>query len=277
MGPPSKLALQVGDQTRQVTASFDGEWAYFNYQVRARDYDGDGVSVPADALTGSIDYDGTIVDASTLSHDAVAGGANRGVHDAPTPEVASLAFVSEPDEDVYEPGEEIQVEVTFNTAIVEDEEDRLKLALQVGDREKTLSSSIDGAVSTFSYTVTNRDYDPDGVVVEADALSGTISSGVRSFDAGDLTHDGLDGGSDHRVQELQVLSMEIYSDPGDDGAYVTGDSITIKAVLKHSDPGRLRCTAWRSQRQLPDPDRRQRANQRPWTAAAMARCSTTSP
>ncbi len=230
-GETVKLALQVGDVTRSLTAIFEGDWAYFNYEVQDEDYDADGVLVEPNSLTGLIEYVNGTVDAAEVSHAGVPGGANRRVHDAPYPEVESLALVSEPEEDVYEPGEEIQVEVTFNTAIVEDDEDRLKLGLKVGDHERTMRASFDGATVTFSYTVTNRDYDPDGVVVEVDSLSGTISSGERSFDAGDLTHDGLDGGSDHHVQELQVLSMEIYSDPGDDGAYVTGDSITIKAVL----------------------------------------------
>ena len=79
-----QLALTVGTQTR--TAAFVEVWghlyAFFSYQVQAEDRDGDGVSIPANALNrygGTITHAGDATIDADLTHDAVAADPGRKV------------------------------------------------------------------------------------------------------------------------------------------------------------------------------------------------------
>lgn len=67
---PVALKLEIGRNTRSMTPRYDGSDLYFEYTVTWEDYDPDGFSIPANALSGSFNYDGDTFDFSDLTHDA---------------------------------------------------------------------------------------------------------------------------------------------------------------------------------------------------------------
>ncbi len=236
---PVKLAVTIGDEVKSLTGGFDGEYAYFRYTVTADDFAPDGVTVEANSLSGTLIVNGNRIDMTTVDHAVLEGGASHLVNRPDALGVLSTAFTSTHDEDIYLEGDEIKVTVTFSSPAQADDGD-VTLLLQVGANQRTMTGSFNGTqVAVFSYTVLNADYDSDGVSVIADSMSGDIAyaGGNYTYDASDLTVGAVAGGDDHRVNVPILRSIRWNyaswhdSDPGTDGAYQTGDVISVHADI----------------------------------------------
>ena len=236
---PVKLAVQIGDEVKSLTGGWDGEYAYFRYTVTADDFDDDGVMVDANSLSGTLIVNGNRIDMTTVEHAALEGGASHLVNRPDPHEIDSIAITSSHDEDNYLEDDDIEVTVTFESAVQADDDD-VTLLLQVGTNQRTMTGSFDGTqTAVFSYTVQNDDYDSDGVSVVTNSMSGDIAygGGNYTYDASDLAVETVEGGEDHRVNVPILRSVRWNyadwheSDPGTDGAYHTGDVISVFADI----------------------------------------------
>ena len=210
--PVLQLELGCGGQTVSRSARLAPEddasdTLTFRYTTVAGDCDDDGVSIPANALTG-----GAIVDYSTAANEAIrahgALPANRshkvdGVAPRPT---SAPWFTSRPRADSYGVGETITVQVEFGERIFVSGQPTLRL--NIGNATKdalfTRVTSQDN-VMEFQYVVHSGDSDDDGVSIAPDALSGgRIQDAVGNAWsdrrllalASDSRHR-VDGGDDH--------------------------------------------------------------------------------
>ena len=107
---------------------------------------------------------------------------------------SGVSITSSPDDDIaYQAGEVIRVEVTFNSAISVNAISlaRPTLKLDIGSQERTAdyegptqTESGGTTVLPFAYTVTNQDYDLDGISIAGDALEdpGDVLSPLASGD-----------------------------------------------------------------------------------------------
>ncbi len=157
----------------------------FEYIVRRGDVDGDGVSIPSDAITlgaadGIVDQDG---DAATLTHDALAADEDHQVDGVP-PQVTAIAAVSPAGN--HAAGDYIDFDVTFDDDIITT--GNVELVVTFGTTSATLGDPPtdpqsrraqlivqprqSGRVLRFRYIVQTADQDSDGISVEPDALSG---------------------------------------------------------------------------------------------------------
>ena len=157
----------------------------FEYTVRRGDVDGDGVSIPSDAITlggadGIVDQDG---DAATLTHDALADDEDHQV-DGVAPQVTAIAAVSPAG--AHAAGDYIDFDVTFDDDIIAT--GNVDLVVTLGATSATLGDPPtdpqsrraelivqprhSGRVLRFRYIVQAGDQDSDGISVEPDALSG---------------------------------------------------------------------------------------------------------
>ena len=232
---PIKLDVQIGDEVKSLTGGWDGAYAYFRYTVTADDFDDDGVSVDANSLSGTLIVNGNTIDMSTVEHEALVGGASHLVNRPDPLTLESIAITSSHDEDIYLPDDDIEVTVKFSTPVQADDGE-VTLLLQAGDDQRTMTGSFDGTqTAVFSYTVQTVDYDSDGVAVVANSMSGDIAygGGNYTYDASDIPVQAVEGGEDHRVNVPILRSVKWNyadwhdSDPGTDGAYHTGDVISV--------------------------------------------------
>ena len=131
------------------------------------------------------------------------------------PTISSVSVSSSPaDALFYLSGETIRFSVNFTSVV--DVEGSPKLAVDVGGTEReAVFESVRGSEVLFGYTVTDDDFDGDGVSVAADKLS--LGSGDAIADSGDraasLTHVAVAGGAAHRVN-MSVVT--IAADSGDE-------------------------------------------------------------
>lgn len=225
---PLTLTLQIGDDQREATAIFEGTYIYFQYTVQASDVDTDGVSVVANSMSGTLVYNGISYSGSDIVVAALDGGSSHKVNRAP-PTVSSITITSTPTDGIYETGDRISVTVDFGEDLTEDSNDRVTLQLQVGTRVRTLTGSLDGSEAYLGYRVAAEDYDIDGVSVIEDSLDGTLSSGVYTWDASTISNEAVDGGDDHVVNPVQIEVERIrFQSPPGDHIYDTGEEISIE-------------------------------------------------
>ena len=220
------LALTIGTQTRH--ASFVGmaltsEAALiFRYTVAASDYDGDGISIGADALTlngGTIrSLDGT---------NALLGLGRHAISDPPlrtvdgriesAPRVAGILVEGPPGGDTFELAETISVWVWFNREVAVT--GAPQLALTIGAQTRYASFAATAALMptplasspafaarpvNFLYSVEASDHDEDGISIDANALTlngGTIKVRGGSADAAlDIpAHHAISNSAGHKV------------------------------------------------------------------------------
>ena len=190
-----RLALSVGTETRYATFdSWGSQSLYFDYTVRERDRDEDGISIAANAL--SLDG-GTIraVDGTTdadLTHDAVAVSSGQKANGslASPPAVTSIGFFSPARGDTFELGETIELLIEFHRAVTVTGSPLLALNIGTQTRHAAYSTSWRaGRVLQFSYTVQEGDSDQDGIGIPANGLTtggGAIRAADGAVDA-DLT------------------------------------------------------------------------------------------
>ena len=185
-----RLALSIGDDTRQASAStFNGgsEWEGlgFNYTVTANDRDADGISVGASALTlnGATirDADGTDA-ALALGTNAIT---NASAHKVYTPaRITGVTISSSPGANgTYDVGETINVDLSWSQRVVHSGNGGWpRLALTIGANTRQVpwnQSAYSIAPYRYSYTVTSGDWDGDGISIGADALTLPAGSHLR--------------------------------------------------------------------------------------------------
>ena len=237
-----KLALDVGGETREAAIApgeRGGETLEFVYAVVEDDRDGDGVSVPADALwvgtgttlRGADERDARLVHGAwSIPEGRVAGGSGRAVE-----------IVSEPANGVNSlAGETIRVAVRFGEPVTVT--GAASIELEVGDATRTADyaeRSHDEQTLLFDYEVVREDDDADGVSVAAGAIAlGPDASieigGVAVALPALLGHAALEAQAAHKVGGPYVTEIALTSDPGEDGIYTAGEPIS--ASVTFSEP-----------------------------------------
>ena len=229
------VTITVGSNDRNaVYSSIDANNRIltFSYPVVAGDGDQDGISIDANSLSLN---GGTITDignnrAAVLGHDAVTAQAGHLVNKVPKIATGGVAITSTPlaAADTYGAGEVISFSVTFDSNVVVDTASgtpslRMRLRRAQGrpvrTRELEYTSGSGTATLVFQYVVGSRDWDWNGLNMNANQLrrnGGTIRHATTGKDA-DLTH-GIpgDGSNDpfpgHKVDgELQSAGLTALS------------------------------------------------------------------
>ena len=185
------LALAIGTQTRH--AAFVGmaltsrPALLFRYTVVPSDYDADGISIGADALSGGAIRapDGTNAMLDLGSH-AIADDPFRTVDGRreTAPEVSGLHISPPPTGDTFQLAETISVWVWFNRAVAVTGAPQLALTIGTETRYASFAETIAAmpvpvasspALAAepinFRYAVEPSDHDPDGISIDANALT----------------------------------------------------------------------------------------------------------
>ena len=153
----------------------------------------------------------------------------------------SLAVTSTPAAGgVYREGETIDVDARFTLGVnVDVAQGRPALMLDVGAaaREAVYAGRSADDTLRFTYTVGPHDAAPDGLGIGARALSlngGAITTSNNGLDA-QIGNQALPPQAGHRVDsatgaasEVALTGIAILSDPGADGLYSLGETITLR-------------------------------------------------
>ena len=199
-----KLALTIGTSTREATAyTIDGDTApivngqrtifRFSYTVTKADYDADGISIAAGALTlpsGATLRDAANADAILgLGSQAIANSAGHKV--SSPPKVTAVSISSTPQQaNTYTRGGMITARVTLDQSVTVTGSPELALAIGTYTRQATASASSTPAASLdFTYTVVAEDADTDGISIAADALTLPSAATIRGVDTEDAVLD----------------------------------------------------------------------------------------
>ncbi|MDE0192889.1 MAG: hypothetical protein OXQ90_16165, partial [Gammaproteobacteria bacterium] len=171
VGQPT-LALSVGGATRTAAfASGSGTpTLVFRYVVEAGDFDDDGVSIGADALTG-----GTITDPVGLPAGrrfaAIPADPSRKV-DAVLPAVTGVGLTSDPGDDgTYGRGDTIEAAVEFDDVVHVRARPTLELRIGANSRSAAFASGSGTTTLYFHYEVGADDRDDDGLSIGANTLA----------------------------------------------------------------------------------------------------------
>ncbi len=241
-----QLDLLFGTDTVQAdyVSGGGGTALTFRHVVASGDVDADGLSVDTLKLNS-----GTIVDARS---GGAAAGRALGAHVAITddgnhkvdgsvevaPAVTGVSFASAPAAGgVYELGERIEVEVTFDKLVdVTTTDGTPSLALEIGTatRQAGYASGTGTSALTFSYEVAAGDEDADGASVTVLALNGgaiAISGGTAAAELALGSHAIVNDGA-HVVDAGTYVTGLALSDPVVGDTYELRD--TIKVVLTFS-------------------------------------------
>ena len=229
------LALTVGTESRNmaVANTGGGQTLVFRYTVSQDDEDANGVSVAADALSGTIsDAAGNdaIVDLPQVTDQS--GHAVDGVR----PTDPSLRIVSNPrGGGIYRRGESILVQLGFDEAVRVSGGAEPTLTLQVGTGEAPVARSAlydpgrsGGRALVFRYEVLDRDRDQDGISVAENAVTPTNVIQDSAGNAWDGTHSALSEQRSHRVDgslpTVRVTGVDVTSV----GPYGVGEPIELE-------------------------------------------------
>ncbi len=119
-----------------------------------------------------------------------------------TPTVDAVAIVSDSGDDAtYGPGDVIRIRVTFSAAVDVSGTPRLKLKMDPGYGEKWAAYEGGGGATalTFTHTVVEPNFSPQGVAVLADSLELNGGAIAASSVAANLSHPGLPHDPAHKV------------------------------------------------------------------------------
>ena len=178
------LSMSLGDAAPRLIAMeyravrAQDDFLLFGYTVQAGDEDHNGVGIAADALevTGGMvsDIAGNPLVPPDLSAFAFDNDARQKV-DGGMPQVTGLSIISTPNaRDWYGIGDEIEVEVLFSEAVLDDTENlNLTLTLDTGTVIAQYQVQENKSRAVFTYTVQEGDVDATGVGFAADALNVT--------------------------------------------------------------------------------------------------------
>ena len=178
------LSMSLGDAAPRLIAMeyravrAEDDFLLFGYTVQAGDEDHNGVGIAADALeiTGDMitDIAGNPLVPPDLSAFAFDNDARQKV-DGGMPQVTGLSIISTPNaRHWYGIGDEIEVEVLFSEAVLDDTENlNLTLTLDTGTVIAQYQVHPNKSRAVFTYTVQAGDVDTTGVGIAADALNVT--------------------------------------------------------------------------------------------------------
>ncbi len=192
----SRLALTIGDDTRQATFAYarrsigmplgNLNRLHYTYTVRATDRDADGLSIAANALSGTIRRrDGNPARTDLGSHARGAQAAHKVTGAVVTPRVTSISINGPLNGVTFGLGEKIMVTLQFNAPVAASR--GAHLALTVGNATHRLNARGVGprvykSNYGFQYVVQASDRDADGIGIAADGLTlpqgGTLRSAV---------------------------------------------------------------------------------------------------
>ena len=241
--PVLQLELGCGGQTVARSARLAPEddasdTLTFRYTIVAGDCDDDGVTIPANALTG-----GAIVDYSAAanrairSHDELPANRSHRVDGVAPRPTGMPRIVSRPRTTSYGIGEPITVQVQFAERIFVSGQPSLRLNIGNATRDARFTRvTWQDDFMEFRYVVQSGDGDDDGVSIAPDALSGgTIQDAVgntwsdRRLPArpSDIRHR-VNGGSDHLPPV--VTTVRFSNQPRRD-AYMSNDNIDVQATF----------------------------------------------
>ena len=258
-GSPS-LALTIGTQTRQTNQLGDvaalGQLV-FSYTVAAGDFDDDGISVAAGALSLN---GGQINDARSATMPATLGLGthaitNDAAHKVAAPPVVTANSLSTPQNNIivtagmtssgadgtFELGKPILVTVTFNQAVNVSGTPQVTLGIDSGAKQAVYVSGSGTTSLIFRYTVVAADSDSDGISIASTALTlngGTITSALLSLDA-DLTLTAInndpirkvDGGA-FTAATTTTIPPEVTSNPVINQIYGLGERIAVSVWFR---------------------------------------------
>ncbi len=229
------LTLSVGANNR--AAAFAGgsgtDTLRFHYTVVTADRDDDGISIPANALsegritddTGNVverRFRGVPPDARWTVDGSVAGAFN-----------ASLVITSVPEAGTtYGLGEDIDVEVRFNTLVHATGDPVLVLEIGGGTAVASLISGSGTDTLTFRYRVQEGDFDDDGISIGPNALQeGRIEDGAGSMVQ--RTFAALPADGDHKVDGVSpaVIRVTVVSTPDADDTYGVDEAISVEVYF----------------------------------------------
>ena len=207
------LSMSLGDAAPRLIAMeyravrAEDDFLLFGYTVQAGDEDHNGVGIAADALeiTGGMvsDIAGNPLVPPDLSAFAFDNDARQKV-DGGMPQVTGLSIISTPNaRHWYGIGDEIEVEVLFSEAVLDDTENlNLTLTLDTGTVIAQYQVQENKSRAVFTYTVQAGDLDTTGVGIAADALN--VTRGNPADAAGnevnlDLTPFAFENDPQHKV------------------------------------------------------------------------------
>ena len=247
--------ISGGNRNRLLCTGTADDGTTTTLPLGGADPDGDGVSecTATTINTTTATLSGRAGDTSDSPRYLALSGVIR-VAAAPVVLIESVEITSDSGGDKdYEAGDEIEITVTFSEAVAVTGTPRLKITLNGTRMAEYVGSGSTAADLVFSYTVTDRDYDLDGVSLPSNGLrlnGGTIKSQADGTDALlDLT--AVPGGpaytwfdppawediSPHRVHNRPALTgvgvgppltgVSVGSNPAVGSSYSTGETILI--------------------------------------------------
>ena len=246
-----RVALTIGGQTGLASLSYGrGSGGitdlHFKYVVQERDFDADGIGIPADAIRldgGSI----TARDRSTaadLRHAALADDATRRVDGIAVtgPVLNRIALFGVPaGGDAYQRGETIKVQVGFDRLVTVAGSPEVELTIGSRTARATLSSYGVGVRALgFEYPVQALDADADGIAIAANAirLNGGSITATDGTTPALLTHAAVADDLSRKVgavtapaADTALSSIFISSSPAGGDTYERGETIEVRVVF----------------------------------------------
>ena len=236
------LPLTIGTATRnaayQAMESTATELA-FAYTVTAGDRDDDGVSIAADALSGTIRRQGAQTDAD-LGHGPVADQRPHRVDGIPLVE-EPVRVTSSPDAGTwYSSGETIEITVNLTDPVTVSGNPRFQFKLGNGpghNSGRVIAAAYDAARSTttslvFSYTVQTSDVDDNGIWIGDGTQTLLLDAADAVRDAAsrdaDLNHCVVKTMANHKVHGGPwITGVAVTSSPASGDVYRLGETIEM--------------------------------------------------
>ncbi len=165
------------------------------------------------------------------------------------PNITDIEIISSPiREDTYGESETIEFEATFSRAV--DVDGNPALGLWVGSNWKSAGYLRGSGTNklVFGYEVQSADRDDDGIKMDGgyqdsngtwhNFINHTAVTAVGTSTVAYRIYSGIGNQSGHKVDgsitaaiDPTISSIDITSDPGDDGAYGIGDSIVVEVTF----------------------------------------------
>ena len=246
VGTP-QLALGIGASMRQAgyTSGTGSDSLVFRYTVASADFDADGLSIGASALTLSagdtIRISGGTKDAFLgLGTNTLTNSAAHKVDSQVLAGVSGVSIASPTIGDTFERGDTVVVSVTFNQAV--DVTGTPRLALTIGSATKyaTYASGTGTASLVFRYLVVTGDADTDGLSIGASALAlngGTINVAGGTINAalGLFSH-AITNSAGHKVAggtftAASVSGVSLTSSPAVEDTYGRGELVEVQVTF----------------------------------------------
>ena len=217
-----RMSLEIGAVTRlaspvRTLSHPTHTYVDFTYTVAVFDSDTDGVSIPANSISGPT---WATAGGSTISRNHAALSDQSGhLVDGGGAAVIGVALNSPLVGDTFGVGERIEATVTFNRAVDVTGTPRVALTIGSNTRQADYNRGHGTTSLVFRYTVVSGDADTDGISIGGSALalnSGTIrrSGSTTNASLGLVSH-AVSNSSDHKVNgslsRLGVASVALNS------------------------------------------------------------------